>query len=257
MNNHRIFILGSVFLAMLLPAVVGGAPLTLSGTISYNGPYNGDSLFVAVIDTATGGDLGFVAVLGFDIGNSPVSQPYAFNLDSSAAPPTVWIAALLDVDGGGLDKKAGPADVLGWYGSAPIPTDVSTAGSQSGLDVTLPTGEIHGTVSFVPGQTGAEIFVSPQPFCMTQVKLTHPPVEVGAPGPYAVIGVYAGSYCLTALGYGVGPGPLVVCYGDYTCSSPHSVAVGEGEVVNGVDISFADPTPVDRTTWGRLKARYP
>ena len=250
----RSSVLALLFLACLVPVVATGASITLSGTVTYNGPYNADSLHVAVLDT-TGPDTRLYAVLSFDVGNSPVSQPYTFNLDNTLAPPVVWVAALLDVDGGGPDS-IGTADVVGWYDSNPIPVELSTATSQSGLDFALPTGEIHGAVTFVPGQDGAEIWASAFSQCGRN-GLSRPMVSIPATGPYAIIGLYAGTYCLHAYGWGTGPVPNVVCFGDFTCVDPTPVAVGEGEVVHGVNISFINPSPAERTTWGTLKSRYP
>jgi hypothetical protein len=209
---------------------------------------------VGVIDTSSYEQY---AILAFDVGNSPLSQSFTFNLDNSLMPPVVWVAAFLDVDGGGTQNITG-VDVLGWYASAPIVAEVSTATSRSGLDFALPTGEIHGTVTFVPGQDGAELWVTPHSQCL-QGSLSHfgPPVKTTGTGPYAIIGVYAGTYCLFANGSGSIPGRYLVCYGDYSCVDPTPVTIGQGEVRNGVNISFVDTSPAERTTWGTLKSRYP
>lgn len=251
---HRSCAPALVFLASLIHVAANGAPITLSGTVEYYGPYNGDSLYVAVIDTA-GPDKGLYSVLAFDVGNSPLAQPYAFNLDSASAPPRIWIAALLDVDGGGVDS-VGALDVVGWYGSFPVPVELSTDSPQSGLDFTLPTAEIHGEVTFVAGQSGAEIQATPHDDCGLQ-RLSRPSVELSGSGPYSLIGLYAGTYCVRADGWGSGPVPDTVCYGDFSCANSWLITLADGQVVTQVDLSFLDPAPVERSTWGLLKSRYP
>jgi hypothetical protein len=242
-----------VFLVCLIPVLANGAPITLSGIVTYDGPYDGDTLYVALLDTSLSDDGPFVTV-AYDVGNSPVSQSFTFNLDNALIPPVVWVASLLDVDGGGVDS-IGVADVVGWYDGNPIPVEVSTATSHSGLDFALPTAEIHGAVTFAPVQAGAEIVAMPYPRCGLR-GLARPSVELSASGPYSIIGVYAGVYCVQAYGWG-GPVQNRVCFGDFTCVDPTSITLGEGEAMHGVNLSFVNPAPVERSTWGTLKSRYP
>jgi hypothetical protein len=163
------------------------------------------------------------------------------------------VASFLDVDGGGVDTVSG-SDVFGWYAGGPGPALVSSVASQSGLDFALPLAEIRGTITFASEQNDARVEVFESASC-AGFRL-RPETFATGPGPYAVIGVYPGTFCVSASGY-FSSGFFRVCHGDPSCGSPTFVTVSGAEVITGVDLDFSGIVPVQATTWGRVKARYP
>ena len=236
-----------------LPHMAGAAPVTFSGTVGYQGTHSGDTLYVAVLDTTGVEDVEFLDLKAFSVGSPPFSQAFSLDFDNAGVGAMLIVASFLDVDGGGVDSLTG-VDVLGWYSGGPAPTGISSSTSQAGLDFDLPRAEIHGTVTFAPGQTSADIEVSDDPVCATEGF--RPRVELTSPGAYSIIGVYAGTYCVKAQGF-AGSGPLEVCFGDPTCQSPTGITLGQTEVRTGVDLDFTAAVPTEKTTWGRIKSQYP
>jgi hypothetical protein len=233
--------------------MAGAVTITFSGTVSYQGSYSGDSLFVAVLDTTGVEDVDILALESFPVGPPPFNQPYSLDFDNTGVGAMLIVASFLDVDGGGVDSLSG-ADVLGWYSGGPSPAGVSSSTSQAGLDFDLPRAEIHGTVTFAAGQTQANVEVSDDPACVTDGF--RPTVELSGSGPYSIIGVYAGTYCVAAEGFG-SSGFLELCFGDPFCVTPTPVTLTATEVRMGVDLDFTTIVPTERTTWGRIKSRYP
>jgi hypothetical protein len=86
----------------LAPAVARSAEVTFSGIISYAGPYQGDTLFVAVLDTSDTEDVTLLGMDAFAVGAPPFSQPFSITFDNGTASATAAIASFLDVDGGGI-----------------------------------------------------------------------------------------------------------------------------------------------------------
>jgi len=250
MTAARILIACALLLFAAVP--VHGATITCSGTVNYTGSAQGDSLYVAVLDTTGVEDVTILDVQVYEIAASPFSQFYSLSFDNTGVAPQVLIAAFLDTDGGGL-ADIGGLDVFGWYDGGKTPQGISSATSQTGLDFALPTGEIHGTVTFGSGQTEARIDVSQDTNCIDEGF--RPGTFVFSSGSFSVIGVYAGSYCITAEGQ-LNSGPVRVCNGDPNCSSPTIVNVGAGEVVNGIDLDFSAITSAGETSWGSLKSRF-
>ena len=248
MRHSRLLGCGRVGAILLASAVCAhAAPVTLSGTITYTGPYSGALLHVAAIDTAGPTAYGSVAVA---VGSPPFAAPFVLPLDNSGIPRPFVLAAVLDVDGSGfhpdsLENAITYDDVLGWYAGGEAPTFVDAATSHSGLDFELPTAEIRGTITFYSGQPWAEI----EPY--TVVDLWSPrSVTVFAAGPYAIRGLYAGNHIVV----GWAP-PGEICYGDATCITPTIVTLANGEIRTGVDLDFS-PFAVEPDTWGRIKAQY-
>jgi hypothetical protein len=226
--------------------------ITFQGTVSYQGSYSGDTLYVAVLDTMGTEDVTLLALETYEPGPPPFDQSYSLSFDNTGLTTDLLIASFLDVDGGGVDSL-GTADVFGWYAGGTRPAGVSPASSATGLDFDLPRAEIHGTLTFDSGQTQARVNLSPDD-CMTE---GFRPFEwTGTPGPYDIIGVYPGTYCVNAVGGSMGSN-YQVCYGDATCSNPTLITLSETQVVTGVDLDFSAGAPVERTTWGGIKARYP
>lgn len=250
-----------VFLAALSLSLAAGAGLapgaraatvTFSGTVSYQGSYSGDTLYVGVLDTTgVGGDVTLLAIQAFPMGPPPFSQPYSLDFDNTGVGSMLLVAAFLDVDGGGLDAISG-VDVFGWYASTPEPTGISSASSQSGIDFELPRAEIHGTITFDSIQTQARPNISPT---NCQMDGFRPTEWVTSGGPYSIIGIYAGTYCVSADGSPTS-GPMHICYGDVTCANPTLITLSATQVVTGVDLDFSGGAPVEALTWGRIKARY-
>jgi hypothetical protein len=239
---------GGILAAAATPTPAVAAPVTFSGTVSYTGPYTADTLYAAVVDTAGPTAFGFFAV---PAGSPPFSRPYSVAFDNSLTVRPLLMAVLLDVDGSGFDPDSledvvTNADLLGWYAGQAAPTFVDPSTSQSGLDFDLPTAEIRGEVVFESGQAWADI----QAFALPD---EWSPLTFGATasGPYALLGLYAGDFAVTAWGGSFGR----ICYGDPTCVSPTIVTLVDGEIRTGVDLDFR-PSAVESQTWSRLKALW-
>ncbi len=228
------------------------APVTLSGTITYQGTHAADTLFVAVVDTVGVEDVTILDLQTIAVGAPPLTQPYTLGFDNAGVSATVLIAAFLDVDGGGIDDISG-ADVFGWYAGGTEPSGVSSASSQSALDFALPLAEIHGTITLVPGQIEARIDVSGDTNCLEEGF--RPGHIATSSGSYAIIGVYPGVYCVSAEGSTMS-GNLRVCHGDATCANPTLVSLTTTEVRMGVDLDFTQATSVESHAWSRVKALF-
>jgi hypothetical protein len=238
----------------LVATVANAAVITLSGTVHYQGAYSGDTLYVVVIDTTQAQDVTFLSLKAYAVGSPFLGQAYAIDFDNAAAPPEVIVAALLDVDGGGVQNVSGN-DIVGWYAGAAAPTGISSADSQGGLDFDLPRAEIQGTITLAPGQTDAWIDVTQNPQCQ-HTGFNRPRTEITASGPYAIRGFYAGEWCISAEG-NYPPSLFVrVCYGDPACVNPTLVSLTAAQVKTGVDLDLSAPVPAQGTSWGRLKSRY-
>jgi len=242
--------------AVMACLVVRGADaevVTFSGTITYDGSYAADTLYVAVMDTSTAGeDPNFIATGAWAVGPAPFSQPFTLTFDNAAAP-NVIVAAALDVDGGGL-AATGSGDIVGWYASTPDPALVPTSASRADLDFFLPRAEIRGTVTFAPDQVACYVSATPSADC--QGDHFAPMPEPDASGPYVILGLYAGTYCVGGEGFSTSFGWLEVCYGDPQCVSPTLVTVTGTQVVSGVDLDFSVVAADERTTWGAVKSAY-
>ena len=234
-------------LAMLTASPAAAATVGFSGTVTYMGSYTADSLYVAVVDTAGPRTIGYQAL---PAGTPPLSIPFSIHFDNAGRIAPVLLAAFLDVDHSGfaadsLDRAVTNGDVLGWYDGNPDPAFLDVGVSRIALDFALPTAEIHGNIVFATGQTSADIeaFSIPNDW-------SRPALKIHSPGPYAIIGLYAGSWGV----HGAGPyGDL--CYGDPACSSPTVVNLAAGEVRTGIDLDFR-VTAVVPTSWGRIKELY-
>ena len=247
----------SLFAGLILadsPSSAGDALVTLSGTISYTGSHSGDTLYVAVIDTSASKDVSFLALRAYAIGLPPLNQPYSIDFPGSGAPPFVILAALLDVDGGGVDSVSG-SDIVGWYAGSADPVGVSSSLSQSGLDFVLPRAEVHGTITLVAGQTEAWIEATQDPACRA-IGFRRPPVKVTGSGPYSITGLYAGTWCVYAEANIPNTSFAHICYGDPNCVNPSTITLNEAQIRVGVDLDFTGHTPAFPLSWGRLKARY-
>ena len=234
-------------LAVASAARLGATPVTFSGTATYDGPYAADSLYAAVLDTA-GPTL--LALARLPAGTTPMSRPFSLSFDNAATTHAVLVAALLDVDASGfdesdLDNVITDDDILGWYSGTHEPTLLSAAVSHAGLDFALPEGEIRGNVTFESGQTWAEVEVYSVPE-MWSARY----VSLGAPGPYALRGIYAGEHIVVGWGsFGD------VCWGDPDCVNPTVITLGDGEIRTGIDLDFGS-TAVQAETWSRIKSLY-
>jgi len=249
----RALILIPVAAGMLWAAGAAADTVTFSGSVSYTGNYSGDSLYVAVLDTANAGeDVNILVLQAFDPGPPPFNQLFSLQFDNTGVGSQVMVASLLDVDGDGTNSVTG-ADVFGWYNGGTLPTGISSASSQSGLDFSLPRGEIRGILTFTAGQTEARVSVTPDLTCMTEGFRPNDPFQ--ADGSYAMVGIYPGTYCVYASG-NTSTGYAQICYGDPSCASPTTITLADGEVKNNVDFDFTDTAPVEPTTWGLLKSRY-
>lgn len=238
---------------MLWASGAAAGIVTFSGTVSYTGTYSGDSLYVGVLDTTNaGGDVTLLALQVFDPGPPPFDQAFSLDFDNTGVGSQVMVASLLDVDGDGTNSVSG-ADVFGWYNGGAAPVFISSTTSHTGLDFALPRAEIHGTLTFTTGQTQARVQLSPDGHCIEGSFRPSDPFT-GA-GPYAIIGVYPGTYCINAEGGGTG-GYWTICYGDPTCKSPITVTIGPTDVKTGIDFDFSSVAPVEHTSWGLLKSRY-
>jgi hypothetical protein len=252
----RFLPVAAILFGAVLGSVAGSAPasadtVTLTGTVTYEGTYSGDTLYVAAIDTVGPEDVILLDLQAYPVGAPPFDQPYSLSFDNGSTAPSVFVASFLDVDGGGVEN-VGSADVFGWYNGGTGPAQISSATSQSGLDFPLPRAEIHGTITLAEGMTQCRPDVTTG---ACGVEGFRPQSEVIGSGPYAIIGVYPGTYCVFA----DGPGPmgqLTACYGDPTCTSPTLVTLTEIEVRNNVDLDFSSLVPVEPSTWGWIKSRY-
>lgn len=251
--SFAVILVLSVVVTVSLSSPAQAASVTFSGTVTYQGSYSGDTLYVAVIDTTTGNDnVNILGLQAFTPGSPPFSQPYSITFDNTGLSSDVLVASFLDVNGGGLSAVDG-VDIFGWYAGTPSPTGVSPSATHSGLDFDLPRAEIHGTITFEAGQTQARLNVSPgdcfsEGFRPTEWTMT--------PGPYAINGIYPGTYCVSADGSPTS-GPSHICFGDPTCASPTLITLTATQVMTGVDLDFSASAPVERLTWGRIKALYP
>jgi hypothetical protein len=237
-----------------LSADVGAEVVTFSGTVTYEGAYTGDTLFVAVVDTTGVEDVTLLALEGYAVGSPPLNQPYSLDFENAGAGAFVFVASFLDVDGGGVEDISG-ADVFGWYAGTAIPAAISSATSESGLDFPLARAEVHGTVTFAPDQVEAWVSMTDDPLCASE--WFRPRVYIAGPGPYSIIGVYPGTYCAYAEGYGVTWPHVRVCFGDDLCLNPTLITLTETQVQNGVDFDFTAVVPVHRVSWGGVKSRFP
>ena len=233
-------------------ARVSAAPVTFSGTITYQGTYSADTLYAAVLDTSGTLDVNVLSLQAIPVGFPPYSQPYSLPFDNTGVGPSLLVAAFLDVNGGGTNTIDG-TDVFGWYAGGAAPTGVSPATSQSGLNFELPRAEIHGNLTLVPGISVARVDVSGDLSCA--MEGFRPAPVITSSGPYDIVGIYPGTYCVSADGYGFS-GNLHVCYGDPKCVSPTPVTLTTTQVQMGVDLDFSALSPVETTTWGRVKSLY-
>jgi hypothetical protein len=232
------------------PPDAGADMVTFSGTVSYQGSYSGDSLYVAILDTTGTEDVTLLAVGAFGVGAPPFDQSFSLEFDNAGVTAPLLLASFLDVDGGGLGDVGG-ADVFGYYDGNVMPASISPAASQTGLDFSLPRGEIRGTLTLAPGQPEVRIDATPDALC--QMEGFRPQPRATTSGPYAIIGLYPGTYCVYAE---ESSSSTRTCFGDPTCAGPTLVTLGETEVKMGVDLDFTSVVPVLPTTWGRVKGRY-
>lgn len=240
--------------SILLGASAGATPVNFSGSVSNDGLYGADSLYVVILEV--GVDVAilidFVAVAS---GTPPNAVDFSIGFDNTGAPDSVLVGAILDVDGSGfdadsLDNSLTGTDVLGWYDGHLDPVFVSTSASQTGLDFALPTAEVRGTVIFAQGQTWADLEACsiPNSWCPYTLKMQ-------AAGSYSFPGLYAGGWKVR----GYGPSSEI-CYGDPTCANPTEITVADGEIRTGIDIDFsavgAPSGSVTGQSWGRTKSGY-
>jgi len=248
-------------MAMILALVtigLGGSPsgsaadvITYSGTVSYQGSHTGDTLYVAILDTTGVEDVTLLAVGAFAVGAPPFDQSFSLDFDNTGVGAFLLLASFLDVNGTGIGDVDG-ADVFGYYDGNAIPASIPSGSSQTGLDFALPLAEIHGTVTLAPGQGEVRIDATTNPAC--QMEGFRPQSRASSTGPYEIIGLYPGTYCVYSE---ESSGSTRTCYGDPTCASPVLVTLTETEVRMGVDLDYTSVVPVSPTTWGRVKSRYP
>jgi hypothetical protein len=238
-----------VAVAAALPVAAGATTITFSGTVSYDGAYSGDSLYVAVLDTTGTEDVTLLGTAAMAAPAPPFGLPYSINFDNAGLSAPILIASFLDVDGGGLADVSG-VDVFGYYAGSFTPVGVSPTTSHSGLDFSLPKAEIHGTITFAGGQGSARVDASSD--CIQEGFRPQPNVFVG--GAYSIVGLYPGTYCVSADGNGLKS--LHVCYADPTCASPTLVTLTTNQVRTGIDLDFSAASAVDEPGWGRLKSTY-
>jgi hypothetical protein len=242
-----------VLVGVTVASVAHASTVTITGTVSYNGAYSGDTLYVAALDTTQGQDVVFLDLKAYPVGSPPLSQPYSISFDNASAPPEVIVAALLDVDGGGVDSVSG-GDILGWYDGHQEPLGVSSSTSHTGVNFALPQAEIEGTLTLAPGQSWANIVVATD---CAGGTFTRPSLQLTSSGAYFIRGIYAGSWCVFAFGF-IPPFTFAqVCYGDPTCANPSFVALTAAQKKTGIDLDFTANVPVrNKSTWGSLKAKY-
>ena len=236
-------------------AVLGAADITFSGQISYSGTYDADTLCVAVIDTT--GDFRVVTIVPHHVDAVPFQIPYSVTFDNAGVGPWVVLGVILDTDLSGCGSLDTPGDIVGWYGSAPEPVFISSAQSQSGLDFSLPTAEIHGSVELYPGFDQVDVIIySEQGPSGFSSRLVH---KATSSGPFEVHGVYAGTWFVSGFACcnGIPEARRVLCYRDnWGCSGPTPIPLVDGQVVTGIDLNFNIPTAVQGSSWGRIKRLY-
>ena len=258
-GNHilRLFLpclLLSTAMACLVVRGTTAAVVSFSGTVTYSGSYAADTLFVAVMDTNTvSSEPTFLVMGAIPVGPPPFSQPFDVSFDNALATGPLIVAAALDVDGGG-SQTIGGGDIVGWYASTPDPALISPATSLTGIDFSLPLAEIHGTVTFGPDQTSASVNAKSNGNC--QSDSFQPMLSLGSTGPYAMLGLYAGTYCIRGDGQSTSLGWISICYGDPLCASSTPVTLTTSQVVSGVDLDFSIIAPNEQTTWGAVKSAY-
>jgi hypothetical protein len=244
----------SLAMACLVVRSTPAAIVSFSGTVTYDGSYAADSLYVAVMDTNTAGsEPSFIGMSALAVGPPPFSQPFEISFDNALATGPLVVAAALDLDGGGI-ATINSNDIVGWYASAPDPTLISPATSHSGIDFSLPKAEIRGAVTFGPDQLIASINALTGEDC--QGYTFHSQLEMDATGPYTILGLYPGTYCVNGGGLSMSLGWFSVCYGDPLCTSPTFVTLTESQIVTGVDLDYSAITPTESTTWGTVKGAY-
>lgn len=251
-NRSRVALMAVT--AGLVSALSGAVAetITFSGTVSYNGSHTGDTLYVAALDTTGPEEVTVLDLKSFSVGSPPFSQPYSLEFDNAGTAPLLMVASFLDVDGGGVNMISG-LDVFGWYDGQATPASIPSNQSASGLDFSLPRAEIHGELTLAPGQFDARPDATLDPACLLEGFRPQP--EITSSGPYSIIGLYPGTYCVSASG--VTPmGFAKVCFGDPSCASPMLITLTETEMRIGVDLDFTQLVPVQRVTWGLLKERY-
>ena len=243
-----------LLLLLLSPAAtVRAADVTFSGDVSYSGAEVADSIYVVAFIEAT--DV-LLAINRIAVTPPPYSRPFSLTFDNTGlGPESVALFALIDVDASGFDWDIGaPAgdvqtngDVVGWYDGQQDPVFLTPSTSQPNLDFAMPTGEIHGNVILIGGQTNVFILAT------SQVGGDVPgeaEAMVSATGPYRVVGVYPGDWIVQGIS-----DQGDVCFGDATCASPTIVTLALGEVRTGIDIDFT-PLPVEANSWGSVKSLY-
>ena len=247
-------LLSAIFATVLGWSGADASTVTFTGTVHYDGPYSG-TLYVAVIDTTQADSAQFLDLQSYGAQGPPFDQAYSLSFDNATAPAQVIVAALLDVDGGGVDS-VGQGDIVGWYDSNPLPALVSSDSDHNGLHFDLPQAEIHGTVTFAPGQIDAAIIMATS--CSeSQGAFGRPAVRLNESGTYSMKGIYAGTWCAAAFGStSIPPFFLGLCFGDPTCANPTPITLETTEIRTGIDFDFTGNVKSRKTTWGNLKSSY-
>lgn len=244
-------------MAIAYPTIaLSGTMITLSGTVSYTGSHAADSVHIVAIDTATENA---VALDVTALGAAMFSVPYALTFENAGVVGPIFIASVLDLDGTGIslaginnDTVDLNNDVIGWYDGQQVVQYVSSASSQGSLDFALPTGEIHGTVTFAKGQTFAGVACCADPFAAKgPCDLFY---DASTTTTYQFFGVYPGTWYVWADEEGTFG---ATCYMDPTCSSPGppSITISAGQILNEIDLDFMT-SPVEPSSWGRIKGTY-
>lgn len=258
-GNHflRLFLPCLLVCTVMASFIVQGAGaeiVTFSGTVTYTGSHMADTLFVVVVDTTGSGEYPeFLAIGAFAVGAPPYSQPFNLSFDNALATGPLIMAAALDIDGGGV-QNIGAGDLVGWYENTQDPVLLPSTASQANLDFYLPLAEIHGTVTFVPDQLGA--YISPVPGLDCEGDHFQPTPDLDAPGPYIILGLYPGTYCVHGKGFTSALDFLEVCYGDPDCASPTLLTVTGAEIFTDVDLDFTTVAADEPISWGAVKSAY-
>jgi hypothetical protein len=240
-------------LLILSPTASWGETVTFSGNVSYSGSYIGDTLYVSVVDTTSGGGANFLTTQAIHTGTVPFDVPYSLSFDNAGTSAFVVILAFLDVDG---STDWTHVDVTGWYGDSPVPELASSASSQGGLDFFLPTAEIHGEIFYLPGMGTTDLIITPDPLGAVDVMGSILAFKTDTGGPYAIVGIYEGTYCVHALAGGVPAELYHLCYDqDMGCTSPTPIAILDGEIITGIDFDYP-PLGVEKSSWGEIKSIY-